>query len=110
MTNSSCPILRYLPSTCMAGPTENVKNRQSRIGDLRDEARSTWLELEHDRVPVPVLAVSENVQSAFYEKVPAGGCRLWCSAGGMCTGGWTKGLLLVESSMTHQGVTLLHTD
>jgi hypothetical protein len=61
MTNSSCPILRYLPSTCMAGPTESVKNRQSRIGDLRDEARSTWLELEHDRVPVPVLAFTENV-------------------------------------------------
>jgi hypothetical protein len=37
-----------------------------------------------------------------------GGGRLWCSAGGMCTGGWTKGLLLVENSMTHQGVTLLH--
>jgi hypothetical protein len=35
-------------------------------------------------------------------------CRLWCGAGGMCTGGWTKGLLLVENSMTHQGVTLLH--
>jgi hypothetical protein len=51
-----------------------------------------------------------NVQSAFYEKVPAGGCRLWCGAGGMCTGGWTKGLLLVENSITHQGVTLLHTD
>jgi hypothetical protein len=26
------------------------------------------------------------------------------------TGGWTKGLLLVENSVTHQGVTLLHTD
>jgi hypothetical protein len=39
-----------------------------------------------------------------------GGCRLWCDAGGMCTGGWTKGLLLVGNSMTHQGVTLLHTD
>jgi hypothetical protein len=36
--------------------------------------------------------------------------RLWCGAGGMCTGGWTKGLLLVESSMTHQAFTLLHTD
>jgi hypothetical protein len=51
-----------------------------------------------------------KVQSAIYEKVPAGGCRLWCGAGGMCTGGWTTGLLLVENSMTHQGVTLLHTD
>jgi hypothetical protein len=30
--------------------------------------------------------------------------------GGICTGGWTKGLRLVENSMTHQGVTLLHTD
>jgi hypothetical protein len=30
--------------------------------------------------------------------------------GGMCTGGWTKRLLLVKNSMTHQGVTLLHTD
>jgi hypothetical protein len=30
-----------------------------------------------------------------------GGCRLWCGTGGMCTGGWTKGLLLVENSMTH---------
>jgi hypothetical protein len=38
------------------------------------------------------------------------GGRLWCGAGGMCTGGWTKGLLLVENSMTHQGVILLHTD
>jgi hypothetical protein len=36
--------------------------------------------------------------------------RLWCGVGGMCTGGWTKGLLLVENSMMHQGVTLLHTD
>jgi hypothetical protein len=26
------------------------------------------------------------------------------------TGGWTKGLLLVENSVSHQGVTLLHTD
>jgi hypothetical protein len=41
---------------------------------------------------------------------PCGGSRLWCGAGGMCTGGWTKGLLLVENSMTHQGVTLLHPD
>jgi hypothetical protein len=37
-------------------------------------------------------------------------CWLWCGAGGKCTGRWTKGLLLVENSMTHQGVTLLHTD
>jgi hypothetical protein len=41
---------------------------------------------------------------------PCGGCRLWCGSGGNCSGGWTKGLLLVENSMTHQGVTLLHTD
>jgi hypothetical protein len=59
---------------------------------------------------VRLLECWSNVQSAFYEKVPAAGCRLWCGAGGMCTGGWTKGLLLVESSMAHQGVTLLHTD
>jgi hypothetical protein len=52
-----------------------------------------------------------KVQSAFHEKVPAGGGGLLgCGAGGTCTGGWTKGLLLVENSMTHQGVTLLHTD
>jgi hypothetical protein len=51
-----------------------------------------------------------QLQSAFQEKVPAGGCRLWCGSRGKCTGGWTKGLLLVENSMTHQGVTLLHTD
>jgi hypothetical protein len=41
---------------------------------------------------------------------PCGGCWLWCGSGGMCTGGWTTGLLLVEHSMTHQVVTLLHTD
>jgi hypothetical protein len=34
----------------------------------------------------------------------------WCGSGGKCTGGWTKVLLLVENSMTHQGVTLLHKD
>jgi hypothetical protein len=59
---------------------------------------------------VRLLECWSNVQSAFYEKVPAAGCRLWCGTGVMCTGGWTKGLLLVEISMTHQGVTLLHTD
>jgi hypothetical protein len=47
---------------------------------------------------------------AFHEKVPAGGWWLWCSSGGKFTVGWTKELLLVENSMTHQGVTLLHTD
>jgi hypothetical protein len=50
------------------------------------------------------------VQSVFHEKVPAGGWRLWCGSGGKFTGGWTTGLLLVENSMTHQGVTLLHID
>jgi hypothetical protein len=51
------------------------------------------------------------VQSAFHEKVPAGGGgRLWCVSGGKCTGGWTKGMLLVENSMTHQGVTLTQTE
>jgi hypothetical protein len=33
-----------------------------------------------------------------------------CGSGRKFTGDWTKGLLLVENSMTHQGVTLLHTD
>jgi hypothetical protein len=56
------------------------------------------------------LCKRERVQSAFQEKVPAGGRRLWCGSGGKFTGGWTKGLLLVENSMTHQRVTLLHTD
>jgi hypothetical protein len=45
----------------------------------------------------------EKLQSAFHEKVPAGGCGLWCGSGGEFTGGWTTGLLLVESGMTHQG-------
>jgi hypothetical protein len=49
-----------------------------------------------------LTASRKQLQSAFYEKVPAGG------GGG--TVGWTKGLLWVEDSMTHQGVTLLHTD
>jgi hypothetical protein len=44
------------------------------------------------------------LQSAFHDKVPAGRCLLWCGSGGKCTGGWTKGLLLVEKSVTHQGV------
>jgi hypothetical protein len=39
-----------------------------------------------------------------------GGCGLWCGSGGKCTGVYTTGLLFVENSMTHQGVTLLHTD
>jgi hypothetical protein len=41
---------------------------------------------------------------------PCGGCGLWCGSEGQFTGGWTTGLLLAENSMTHQGVTLLHTD
>jgi hypothetical protein len=44
---------------------------------------------------------------ASQEKVPV------CSGAGWgenFTGGWTKGLLLVENSVSHQGVTLLHTD
>jgi hypothetical protein len=40
----------------------------------------------------------------------SGESRLWCGSGGKCTGGWTKVLLLVENSMTHQVVTLLRTD
>jgi hypothetical protein len=39
-----------------------------------------------------------------------GGVGSGAVRGGKCTGGWTKRLLLVENSMTHQGVTLLHTD
>jgi hypothetical protein len=46
--------------------------------------------------------------SAQYEDHPQLTCRLWCGSGGKCNGGWTKGLLLVENSMTHQAVTLLH--
>jgi hypothetical protein len=56
------------------------------------------------------LILPIQIQSAFQEKVPAGGYGLWCGSGGEFTGGWTTGLLLVENSMTHQGVTLLHTD
>jgi hypothetical protein len=60
---------------------------------------------------INVRQIGKYVQSAFYEKVPAGGgVSALVRCGGMCTGGWTKGLLLVENSMTHQGVTLLHTD
>jgi hypothetical protein len=51
------------------------------------------------------------VQSAFHEKVPVGwGVRALVLFGGKYTCGCTKGLLLVENSMTHQGVTLLYTD
>jgi hypothetical protein len=39
-----------------------------------------------------------------------GGVGYGAVRGGKCTGGWIKGLLLVENNMTHQGVTLLHTD
>jgi hypothetical protein len=39
-----------------------------------------------------------------------GGWWLRWGSGRKFSGGWTKGLLLVENSMTHQGVTLLHTD
>jgi hypothetical protein len=60
--------------------------------------------------PVGSIPCPPHVQSAFYEKDPAVGCRFWCGAGGMCTGGCIRGLLLVENSMTHQRVTLLHTD
>jgi hypothetical protein len=51
-----------------------------------------------------------QLQSAFHEKVPAveRRWRLWCGSGGKFTGGWTKGLLLVENSMTHQRVTLFY--
>jgi hypothetical protein len=35
--------------------------------------------------------------------------RTFRGSGGQFTGGWTTGLLLVENSMTYQGVTLLHT-
>jgi hypothetical protein len=45
--------------------------------------------------------VSVHVQSSRQE------CS---SGGGRFTGGRTKGLLLVEDSVTHHGVTLLHTD
>jgi hypothetical protein len=58
-------------------------------------------------------ALKLKIQSAFHEKVPGGGVwrRLWCgSEGEKFTGGWTKGLLLVENSMMHHGVTPLHTD
>jgi hypothetical protein len=50
------------------------------------------------------------VQSAFLEKVPAVGGGSGAVRGGKFTVGWTTGLLLVENSMTHQGVTELHTD
>jgi hypothetical protein len=59
---------------------------------------------------VVVVVVVVVVQSAFHEKVPAVGWRLWCGSGVKFSGKWTKGLLLVENSMTHQRVTLLHTD
>jgi hypothetical protein len=52
----------------------------------------------------------EEVQSARQEKVPAGGGGSGAVRGESFTGGWTKGLLLVENSVTHQGVTPLHTD
>jgi hypothetical protein len=46
----------------------------------------------------------------FSGESPCGVYGLWCGSGGKCTGGWTTRLLLVENSMTHQGVTLLHSD
>jgi hypothetical protein len=51
-----------------------------------------------------------NIEITFFNwlTVPVGGCRLWCGLGVKCE--WTKGLLLVENSMTLQRVTLLHTD
>jgi hypothetical protein len=44
------------------------------------------------------------------QESPCGGMSVPVRFRGKCIGGWTKGLLLVESSMTHQGVTPLHTD
>jgi hypothetical protein len=57
----------------------------------------------------PAGSCATELQSAFQEKVPAGGWRLWCGSGGKFSGGWTTGLLLVGKSMTHLRVTLLHT-
>jgi hypothetical protein len=39
----------------------------------------------------PPRRLERNIQSAFYEKVPAGGCRLWCGAGECVLVGGLKG-------------------
>jgi hypothetical protein len=46
----------------------------------------------------------------FTRKSLCVGGWLWCGSGGKFIGGWTKGLLLVENSMTHLRVTLVHTN
>jgi hypothetical protein len=47
--------------------------------------RTHYLGLLH--LSLLFIAKEEALQSAFYESVPAGGCRLWCGMGGMYTGG-----------------------
>jgi hypothetical protein len=62
------------------------------------------------RSEINVFVSTENKHqnySPHFRRKSLRGCWLWCCSGGICTGGWTKGLLLVESSMTHQGGTLL---
>jgi hypothetical protein len=71
-----------------------------------------------DIAPCSLIGVDRRFRGAYYNETtvrisgesPCGVCRLWCGSGGKCTGERTKGLLLVENIMTHQGVTLLHTD
>jgi hypothetical protein len=53
---------------------------------VSERACSDVVLMHRNLLPVLLLLL----QSAFYEKVPAGGgggCRLWCGTGGMCTGG-----------------------
>jgi hypothetical protein len=79
-----------------------------------------WHKLQEMQKPKPYCLLSpkrsslecsaHNVQSARQEKVPAGGVGSGAGRGENFTGGWTKGLLMVENSVSHQGVTLLHTD
>jgi hypothetical protein len=78
---------------CNPSTHRHNRNGTRRRQHLTCVARSLAYQVERLRM---------KLHTAFYEKVPAGG---------MCTAGWTTGLLLlVENSTTHQGDTLLHTD
>jgi hypothetical protein len=72
-----------------------------------DQDRDWWRAVVSAVMNLRVLMARSTLRIS--RESPCGGWRLWCGSGGKLTGGWTKGLLLVETCMTHQGVTLLHT-
>jgi hypothetical protein len=79
----------------MTGPVEHTRLYFRKVGYTRyGKSHSTTVRISRE---IPCVC-------------GGGGLRLWCGSGGKFTGGWTKGLLLVKNSMTHQGDTLLHTD